>query len=85
MMTRDELMTTLKENVAVVSFTKKDGTEREMRCTLQESMLPPVFLNGTEQMEQKVRKQNPDVVSVWDLDKSAWRSFRLDSVKTVSV
>jgi hypothetical protein len=85
MMTRDELMTTLKENVAVVSFTKKDGTEREMRCTLQESMLPPVFLNGTEQMEQKVRKQNPDVVSVWDLDKNAWRSFRLDSVKAVSV
>jgi hypothetical protein len=85
MMTRDELMTTLKENVAVVSFTKKDGTEREMRCTLQESMLPPVFLNGTEQMEQKVRKQNLDVVSVWDLDKNAWRSFRLDSVKAVSV
>jgi hypothetical protein len=48
-------------------------------------MLPPVFLNGTEQMEQKVRKQNLDVVSVWDLDKNAWRSFRLDSVKAVSV
>ena len=68
-MTRDGLKDVLTKSVASVTFTKKDGTSRVMRCTLKEELLPLEFLNGTEQMEKKTRKQNDESLSVWDLDK----------------
>ena len=84
MMTREELHELLINDVVTVTFTKADGTNRDMLCTLKESLLPLNFLNGDEQKEQKTRKQNPDVMAVWDMEKMAWRSFRIDSVKSVS-
>ena len=57
-----------------VTFTKKDGTERVMRCTLQPEFLP-------ESIEKEgIRVSNPEVQSVWDVDNAGWRSFRFDSV-----
>lgn len=79
-MDRNEMIATLKENVVDVTFTKADGTVRNMTCTLLEEKIPPVFLNGTEQMEQKTRKTNSDVIAVVDIDINQWRSFRVDSV-----
>lgn len=79
-MTREEIENHLKEGIVEVVFTKKDGTQRTMICTLMEEYIPPVFLNGTEQMEKKTRAFNPDVLAVVDLEAKAWRSFRLDSV-----
>jgi len=61
-----------------VSFTKKDGTLREMRCTLNEEIVPKY-----EKTTETERKKNDEVMAVFDLDKSEWRSFRLDSVKEV--
>jgi len=29
------------------------------------------------------RKQSDTTISVWELDKSAWRSFTVDSVKSI--
>lgn len=60
-------------------FTKTDGTEREMRCTLREDVI-----QSTEKKTERVKKENLEVMSVWDLDKNAWRSFRLDSVKQIT-
>ena len=82
---RDELTSILTKNVATITFTKKDGTSRDMICTLREDILPPEFLNGTEQMEKKSRKSNPDVLPVWDVEKKAWRSFRVDSVEFIKI
>ena len=61
-----------------MTFTKSDGTEREMRCTLREDLI-----QSTEKKTERSKKENTDVMSVWDLEKSAWRSFRLDSVKSI--
>ena len=61
-----------------IKFIKKDETLREMRCTLGDGYLPV-----TEIKEIK-RKENPEVVSVWDVDKSAWRAIRYDSIKEIS-
>ena len=60
-----------------ITFEKKDGTLREMRCTLKDV---PEYERKTD----VERKPSPDVISVYDLDKSDWRSFRIDSVKNVS-
>lgn len=79
-MNREEIENQLKEGIVEVIFTKKDGTSRTMICTLMEEHIPPVFLNGEEQMQKKTRTVNPDVLAVVDLEAKAWRSFRLDSV-----
>jgi len=64
----------LKKNVIKVTFTKVNGDERVMRCTLHDSILPEQNIGGIK------KKENLDVLSVWDLDNNGWRSFRLDSV-----
>jgi len=76
MLTRDGFRDVLTKSVASVTFTKKDGTNRVMRCTLKEELLPAVDSDP----DKKTRKQNDESLSVWDLDKKAWRSFRVDSV-----
>ena len=69
----------LRSNVIEVKFTKVDGTERVMRCTLQPQYLP-------ESIEKEgVKVRNADVQSVWDIDINAWRSFRFDSVKEFGI
>lgn len=74
---RKYLSSLLKEGTVKVTFTKSDGTEREMSCTLKEDVI-----QYTEKKTEKVKKENKDILAVWDLDKKAWRSFRLDSVKS---
>lgn len=75
---RDGLKSTLAQGEATVVFTKLNGQERTMRCTLQEGVIPPYSEKGT-------RKNPPsgDVLAVWDLEKGEWRAFRYDSVKSV--
>lgn len=71
------LKTTLKENFVNIRFTKTDGTERKMLCTLKETELPKV----EKDIEQKrEKKPNENVLAVWDLEKKAFRSFRLNSI-----
>lgn len=65
---------------ASITFTKKDGTERVMNCTLRADMLPVVEIKE----DKTPRKQNDSVLSVYDLDARGWRSFTLNAVKRVS-
>lgn len=68
------LKTILHTGIAQVTFVKKDGTERTMLCTLMPSELPQ------KEDTIKPKSPNPDVLSVWDLEKKDWRSFRFDSI-----
>ena len=76
------LRDTLKENVLIVTFTKKDGSVRTMRCTLKADLLP-----AQTDIEEQVQKKAPntDALAVWDLEKAAWRSFRFDSIIAFSI
>lgn len=67
-----------------VTFTKKDGTDRVMECTLAPSLLPEVTIveDATPKREKKV---NEDVCPVYDLEAKHWKSFRWDSIKNVSL
>lgn len=77
MITKSELQKELKLSIGKIKFRKKDETIREMSCTLSENFLPKLEWSK----EQKsLKTENEEVVSVWDLDKLAWRSFRLDSL-----
>ena len=76
---REILVEGLKKNVMRITFTKVNGDERVMLCTLHDSILP-------EQPISEIKKKvNPDTISVWDLDNNGWRSFRLDSIKEMKV
>jgi hypothetical protein len=81
MMDRYELKETLSKGIMTVTFEKLDGTLREMRCTLQTEFLPPQLL----QEGAKPRAENPNVLSVWDIESHGWRSFRIDSIKSIVV
>lgn len=70
----------MNDGVVEVVFTKKNGEKRVMRCTRKASLIPD------EDMPKGVeRAHNPEVVKAYDLDKKAWRSFRKDSVISVSL
>lgn len=77
---REDLKNNLRAKIGTVTFTKANGDERIMRCTLQESVLPK-----QTDLEEAVQKRGPtDSLAVWDLEKNAWRSFRYDSVISVT-
>jgi WYL_2, Sm-like SH3 beta-barrel fold len=66
----------------IVTFTKKDGSERVMECTTSTSLVPqePITESLTPKREKKV---NEDVCPVYDIESKHWKSFRWDSVKSV--
>jgi hypothetical protein len=74
----NDLKTKLHESEVMVKFTKADGTERIMRCSLNDNFIPSYEFSG-----KKI--QNPDVLPVWDIENMGWRSFRLDSVISYTV
>jgi len=71
------------KNLCVV-FTKKDGTEREMFCTLQENKIPTDKQPKSQASDSEIAGQgNDSAIRVFDTEKQEWRSFRWDSVKEV--
>lgn len=75
-MSRGELITRLRSLGHIIRFTKVDGSERIMRCTLDSFVIPEK--HKTE--NTTTRKASEEVVRVYDLDLSEWRSFRVDSL-----
>ena len=78
---RDVLLAALHQGEVSVTFTKLDGTERTMRCTLREARLPVVVVDDTK----TPRKTNEATVAVWDIDAGGWRSFLWDRVTSFGV
>ena len=74
---KSNLMKWAKEKILIVTFTKVNGDERVMKCTLNPKFLP-------EMGGLPTKAQNKDVMPVWDLEALDWRSFRIDSIKDVS-
>ena len=71
----------LRSNEVVVTFTKKDGTERVMKCTTNPTYV--MFKDPAILESKKERKVNEDVMPVYDIEAGHWKSFRWDSIKQV--
>lgn len=86
---RKELSEMLHNHICEVTFTKVNGEQRVMPCTLKEGVVPPapVHVTNTENPIDfpKVKKQNPETMSVFCTDKKEWRSFRVANVTNVKV
>jgi hypothetical protein len=64
-----------------ITFTKVDGSVRSMPCTLRTEAMPLREANEHHQ----TRLYKPEILSVWCLDKSEWRSFRVANVTEIKV
>ena len=72
----------LQQSVCEVFFKKRNNAIRQMICTLDPKQLP---LTEMAQSLAVAPNQSPtpaqeNVIAVWDLEKMAWRSFRLNSI-----
>lgn len=80
-LTKEDYKKALLSGVYEVCFEKKDGTYRVMRCTLVNQLIPRTMKEVLEApFENQKKKENPNIISVYDLEKNSWRSFRVDSV-----
>ena len=88
---RDWLRKILHTGITTVTFVKSDGSLRDMKATLD-----PVYVPATAyptaipeslltESAKKPRAENNDVCKVWDTEAAAWRSFRYDRIKTISI
>lgn len=75
---RDELTKALSEQNAEILFTKKDGSERVMKCTLRSGVAIPY-----EKKTDRTREGQPNILPVWDLEADGWRSVNIDTIKDV--
>jgi hypothetical protein len=72
----------LKFGPVTVTFTKKDGTERVMKCTTNPTYI--MFKDPAISESKREKKVNEDVMPVYDMEAGHWKSFRWDSIKSVS-
>jgi len=81
-LTKEEIVNKLRNGIVTVLFMKTNGEEREMKATLLAEHLPEIKEDKVD--IETTKKKNDDVVVCWDMDKQAWRSFRVGSVITIS-
>ena len=90
---RDWVRSLLQKQPVTVTFTKADGTDRDMQCTLNWDLIPTdKHPKGPDNSpvdgivrESKQRKE-PDLhtLRVFDVEKQEWRSFRFDRLKKIT-
>jgi hypothetical protein len=76
---RQELASSLRKSDGEILFTKKDGTDRLMKCTLREEVAIPY-----EKKTERTRESKPEILPVWDLEAAAWRSVNINTIKEVT-
>ncbi len=81
-MNRKDAQELLRDGICEVLFTKKDGTERLMKCTLNMDYIPEEMKQFQLYKGEKVL-ENLDILKVYDTEVQGWRSFILDNVKYI--
>lgn len=79
-LTIDEMRGCLRNATYRVVFTKANGEEREMKCTTKADLIPKQLDESTS-TTKRTHTPGPEQFIVWDLEKNAWRSFNLGSIK----
>jgi hypothetical protein len=81
-LTKEELLETLRYKECEITFTKVNGEVRTMPCTLRADIVP-AYERKTPVKEATDKEKA--TISVWCTDKGAWRSFRVDSVTDIKI
>lgn len=70
---REQFTKYLREGVVSVGFTKKNGEDRVMRCTLKD-------IPADKQPKGEAPERKGTSLAVFDVDRQDWRSFNLENV-----
>ena len=70
---RQQFLQYLREGTITVGFTKKDGEDRRMNCTL-------INIPTDKQPKGDAPERKGTSLAVFDVDKQDWRSFNLENV-----
>jgi len=84
--TKDELVEKLQNEIVQLSFTKADGSVRDMVCTKNIIHIPEEFHPKTDKVIKLDENGNPietDLVTVWDMESKGWRSFNFGKLTEV--
>ncbi len=73
-LSRDEMMTKLRAGECTIEFVKLDGTDRVMKATLEEGVIP-IVRHSTTKEENLV---------VFDTEKQGWRTVIIERIKNFS-
>jgi hypothetical protein len=76
---KDWMLEHLAESEVTVTFTKKDGSDRVLRCTRNVAVIPAEHAPKNE----KPTAIKTDAIAAFDLDINEWRSFNLSAVKRI--
>lgn len=85
-MNSNEIVSMLEESICLVEFTKVNGEPRIMKCTLMSDKIPvkPIHPAETRHPQLTVKERDTSkVISVFDVEKNGWRSFRVDLFKSI--
>jgi len=82
-MLHEWLKAMLSVTEATITFTKVDGTERVMKCTLEASKLPPVVIK--EDAKPRKETTSTKALRVFDVEKKEWRSFTIKNIKRINI
>lgn len=75
---REQFTKYLREGVVTVGFTKKDGEDRKMNCTLAN-------IPADKQPKGEAPERKGSSIAVFDVDKQDWRSFNVENVFELKV
>lgn len=77
---RDDLLRSLRSTVMKVTFTKVDGEQRVMRCTLIPLLIEQQGGGFNLEADKRFHRSRQEILAVWDIDNRGWRSFHIDKV-----
>lgn len=80
-MEKEEVLEKLQSGICEVVFTKVDGTERVIKCTLKTDLLP---VREVKEDAPVRAKSSTDSISVFETDLQEWRSFKLANLKSIA-
>lgn len=79
--TRDDLAKMLINGIVEVEFTKADGKQRVMKCTLNPDYLPEPDEKEIKEYDGKPQKLvNPDQIRVYDIEADGFRTVTLSKL-----
>jgi hypothetical protein len=81
---RSQVKDVLVKDIVQVTFTKINGDERVMTCTLHPKNLPKPVVKEGEEKKERVIKNPENSLAVFDMKAEGWRSFVIRNIKSVN-
>ena len=77
---KEMLKNTLRKGAWMIDYTKVDGTQATMECTLDPTLMPAQTLFAGAEPK---REQPEHLIAVYAVDRQGWRSFVANNVTKI--